>query len=199
MKLLSTLFLLCVVSSIYAQNTIEGTILENNTNTPIAFANLYFPQIEKGTTTDDSGNFIINNLPTGSYKIVCSFIGYESYSKTILIPTEEPLIIYLNPSAIEMEEIIISTPFHKLQSENVMKVEQENISDMKAKGAITLSDGITNIAGVESISTGLSIGKPVIRGLSSNRVLVYTQGVRLENQQFGSEHGLGLSDSGIKV
>jgi len=97
-----------------------------------------------------------------------------------------------------MKEVIISTPFHKLQSENVMKVEQQKISDLKSNGAATLSEGITNIAGVESVSTGLSIGKPVIRGLSSNRVLVYTQGVRLENQQFGDEHGLGLNESGIE-
>src|SRR5690606_20874643 len=32
----------------------------------------------------------------------------------------------------------------------------------------------------------------------SNRVLVYTQGVRLENQQYGDEHGLGVSSSGVE-
>ena len=31
-----------------------------------------------------------------------------------------------------------------------------------------------------------------------HRVLVYTQGVRLENQQFGEEHGLGLNATGIE-
>jgi iron complex outermembrane receptor protein len=45
------------------------------------------------------------------------------------------------------------------------------------------------------VSTGTSIGKPVIRGLSGNRVLVYSQGVRMENQQFGDEHGLRLNDA----
>ena len=79
-----------------------------------------------------------------------------------------------------------------------MKVEQATVANLKANGAVNLAEGITNIAGVESVTTGLSIGKPVIRGLSSNRVLVYTQGVRLENQQFGDEHGLGISDSGIE-
>ena len=106
--------------------------------------------------------------------------------------------IELSPSAIEIEGVIISTPFHKLQSENVMKVEQESIANLNSQGAINLADGITNFAGVESVTTGLGIGKPVIRGLSSNRVLVYTQGVRLENQQYGDEHGLGLSSNGIE-
>src|SRR5690606_34962853 len=126
----------------------------------------------------------ISNIPTGTYKIVVSLMGYETSTITLQFPYSDSLTIALTPSAIEMEEIIISTPFHKLQSENVMKVEREKVSNLKAKGVLTLSEGIASIAGVESVSTGISIGKPVIRGLSSNRVLVYAQGVRLENQQF---------------
>ncbi len=79
-----------------------------------------------------------------------------------------------------------------------MKVEQESIKSMQKKGASTLIEGLAKIPGVSQISTGTSIGKPVIRGLSGNRVLVYSQGVRLENQQFGEEHGLGLNDAGVE-
>ena len=63
-----------------------------------------------------------------------------------------------------MEEVIVSTPFHKLQSENVMKVEQIKLSEINSSGSISLSEGITNVAGVESVTTGNGIGKPVIRG-----------------------------------
>jgi iron complex outermembrane receptor protein len=42
-----------------------------------------------------------------------------------------------------------------------------------------LIEGLATI-GVSQVSTGTSIGKPVIRGLSGNRVLVYSQGVRME-------------------
>jgi iron complex outermembrane recepter protein len=97
----------------------------------------------------------------------------------------------------QMDEVIVSTAFYKLQSQNVMKVEHVKINSLQQKGAITLSEGLSKIPGVSVITTGTSIGKPVIRGLSGNRVLVYAQGVRLENQQFGEEHGLGLNDSGV--
>jgi len=198
MKEIITLMLLLATSFTYSQNTLEGTVVDNDTKEGLDYVNVYFPSLEKGSTTKENGVFKITDLPFGSYKIVFSMIGYETQSKNIIIPIKEPLSINLVPSVIEMEDVIISTPFHKLQSENVMKVEQKKVSDLKANGSVTLSDGITNIAGVESVSTGLSIGKPVIRGLSSNRVLVYTQGVRLENQQFGDEHGLGINDSGIE-
>jgi iron complex outermembrane receptor protein len=182
----------------FSQNTLKGTVKDKQTNITIAFANVYFPELEKGTISDEHGNFEFSNLPNGNYKLIVSVIGFETYSNQINLPKNTVLDIALAPSAIEMEEIIISTPFHKLQSENVMKVEQQKMSDLKTSGLISLSESITAIPGVESISTGQSIGKPVIRGLSSNRVLVYAQGVRLENQQFGSEHGLGLNDAGIE-
>ncbi len=190
--------LLFVTTLLYSQNSLQGTVLDNDTKEGLSFVNIYIPNLEKGASTIDDGSFIIPNIPSGTYTIIASMIGYETKSLTISIPTKVPLNFNLNASAIEMEDVIISTPFHKLQSENVMKVEQEKVADLKANGSVTLADGITNIAGVESVSTGLSIGKPVIRGLSSNRVLVYTQGVRLENQQFGDEHGLGINDSGIE-
>ncbi|WP_142786434.1 TonB-dependent receptor [Changchengzhania lutea] len=198
MKLLINTLLLLAVTSIYAQNSLTGTVLDENSNSPLAYANVYFSQLEKGTISNEKGQFLLENLPSGMHTLVISIIGYETKSLVITLPTLDYLDIALSPSAIEMEDIIISTPFHKLQRDNVMKVEQQRISDLKAHGSINLADGITNIAGVESITTGLGIGKPVIRGLSSNRVLVYTQGIRLENQQFGSEHGLGINDAGIE-
>ena len=198
MKTLLNCMLFLAITTIYSQNIIKGIIKENESDTPIIFANIYLPQLEKGTITNEKGEFIILDLPSGNYKMVISIIGYKTLSTEIIIPLIQDLSITLTASAIEMEEIIISTPFHKLQSENVMKVEQIKVSEMKASGATTLAEGITNIAGVESVTTGLSIGKPVIRGLSSNRVLVYTQGIRLENQQFGDEHGLGINTAGIE-
>lgn len=185
--------------TIFAQNSLSGKVLDNSTGAPLEQATVYFPQLENGAVTDSNGQFELRNLPDGTYKLVVSMIGYGTY--TANIQTSSPsgnLEIKLDPSAIEMEEVIVSTPFHKLQRENVMKVEQAPVKELRRNGAITLSDGIRQLPGVETLSTGVGIGKPVIRGLSSNRVLVYTQGIRLENQQFGDEHGLGISDAGIE-
>ncbi len=182
-----------------SQNSLKGTIKDNGDNTPLEQVEVYFPQLEKGAVTQEDGTYNLDNLPLGTYKIVASYLGYKTFSRSIEIKSGvNTLDITLESSAIEMQEIIVSTPFHKLQSENVMKVEQASMAEVKKAGALTLAEGITNIPGVQSVSTGVSIGKPVIRGLSSNRVLVYAQGIRLENQQWGGEHGLGVSDAGIE-
>ena len=183
----------------FSQNTISGVVSNAENYAALEQASIYISILEKGTATNENGFYELNDLPIGSFILVVSSIGFETFSTTINISSGENIInVSLTPSAIEMEEVIVSTLFHKLQSENVMKVERANMKDLKTVGAITLSDGITKIAGVESVSTGVGIGKPVIRGLSANRVLVYTQGVRMENQQFGAEHGLGINGVGIE-
>ena len=197
-KIYAFVLLSLAMQTLWSQNTVQGKVTDANTNEALVFVNVYFPELEKGTVTNENGDFKLNNIPNGNYKVVVSFIGYETFSQTIGFPVSESLNIPLTPSAIEMEEIIISTPFHKLQSENVMKVERKDVKVMRSQGSVNLIDGISSIAGVNNVSTGISIGKPVIRGLSSNRVLVYTQGVRLENQQYGDEHGLGINEAGIE-
>lgn len=187
------------VSFSYSQNTLSGIISDSNDNNPIEQVTVYFPQLEKGAVTNIKGEYSITHLPSGEYNVVVSYLGYQTYSKSITIVSgSNALDVELTPSVIEMEEVILSTPFHKLQSDNVMKVETAKVADLKAMGSTTLAQGITTIPGVESVSTGMGIGKPVIRGLSSNRVLVYSQGIRIENQQFGDEHGLGINDAGVE-
>ncbi len=181
-----------------AQNTISGTVT-SLTNQPIKGVSVYAPDLHKSTTTDADGKYTLSNLPNGEAKLSFAFVGYASQNKTIkALQKENSLNITLEESIFQMDEVIVSTAFNKMQSQNVMKVEHETIKQLQQKGTATLIEGLATIPGVSQVSTGTSIGKPVIRGLSGNRVLVYSQGVRMENQQFGDEHGLGLNDAGVE-
>lgn len=53
----------------------------------------------------------------------------------------------------------------------------------------TLAQTVESQPGAASFTTGAGIAKPVIRGLSGQRVLVLTDGIRQEGQQWGAEHG----------
>ena len=197
MKNYIKLLFFVVAITMNAQNSISGKITDTNNN-PLPQVEIYAQEIHKGTISNEDGVYILNNIPNGKIKLTFNYLGYQTITKQIVVNSKELIInIQLQESSFEIDEIIISTPFNKLQSENVMKIERLSAQSLQKTGASTLSEGITNIAGVSQISTGSSIGKPVIRGLSGNRVLVYTQGIRLENQQFGGEHGLGINDAGI--
>ena len=181
-----------------AQNTLSGTVTDLR-NQPIKGVSVYASELYKGTTTDENGKYTFFNLPNRNLKISFAFAGFATQNKTVSnLENENTLNVILEEAIFEMDEVIVSTAFNKIQSQNVKKVEHESIKNLQRKGTATLIEGLATIPGVSQVSTGTSIGKPVIRGLSGNRVLVYSQGVRIENQQFGDEHGLGLNDSGIE-
>ena len=196
----SFLFALMLGFSIVAsaQNKVVGTISDPQNN-PISGVTITIPELHKETISDENGKYTFTNLPSGNLKLVFSYIGFETRTQMVNAnPKGTTVNVSLAETIHQMDEVIISTAFNKLQSQNVMKVEHQSMKSLSQKGTSTLIEGLATIPGVSQVSTGTSIGKPVIRGLSGNRVLVYSQGVRLENQQFGEEHGLGLNDAGIE-
>ena len=61
---------LFITYSTFGQHTVEGIVTNTKTNHPLEFVNVYFPEIEKGTITDENGVFKISNLPSGNFKIL---------------------------------------------------------------------------------------------------------------------------------
>ncbi len=198
MKKIIITLLLGFSALLHAQSTVSGTV-SSIANQPLKGVSVYVAELHKGTTTDENGKYSLSNLPNGNVKLSFTFVGFTTENKTIQkLQKENTLNIILEETIFEMDEVIVSTAFNKIQSQNVMKVEHATIKELQQEGTATLIEGLAMIPGVSQVSTGTSIGKPVIRGLSGNRVLVYSQGVRMENQQFGDEHGLGLNDAGVE-
>ncbi len=71
------------------------------------------------------------------------------------------------------------------QSTNVDTLDSQA---MDRSGAANLGDALSGLAGVNNIGTGNTVGKPVIRGLSGERVTILSDGVSLDHQQYGVRH-----------
>ena len=195
-KIIQLVILLASILS-FSQNKLTGKITTID-NIPLHNAVIHITENNAFTETNESGIYTFKNVPKGEINLVIHLLGYEQKTEKINSNTTSELNITLQEKEQHLDEVIVSTAFNKIQSQNVMKVEHQSVKEMRKNGNINLMDGLAETPGVSQISTGTSIGKPVIRGLSASRVLVYAQGIRLENQQFGEEHGLGLSASGIE-
>ena len=64
---------------------------------------------------------------------------------------------------------------------------------LRATAATNVIDAISHQPGISQLTTGGSISKPIIRGLGYNRVVVMSEGVRQEGQQWGDEHGVEVA------
>ncbi len=198
MKHLFQILLLLVITAGYSQYKISGYVT-NSRQQNIQGAIIHIEENNTETKSDTNGYFEFLSVPKGTHNIIFQALGYDLKTISISTLTSEITVnVELVEKAQHLDAVIVSTFYNKIQSQNVMKVEHASLNELNEKGSISLINGLTNLPGVSQISTGNAIGKPVIRGLSGNRVLVYSQGVRMENQQFGEEHGLGLNSNGIE-
>lgn len=192
------LFLFGLANQLLYAQTLEGIVRDENTKAPIQFAHIYAVELSAGTLSDTTGKFYFQNFPSSLVNLKISVIGYSQTSISVTYVSGTQLEIFLKPEHIHLDEVVVSTPFGKLQNESVTNVETRKISELNRIPSTTLSEALGTIPGVYISSTGTGIGKPVIRGLSGTRVVTYLNGLRIENQQWGDDHGMGITDIGIE-
>ena len=175
---------------------IKGKVVDNNSGYGIAFAEVFCLETQNGTVSDVDGNWELENQVNFQITILVKAEDFDSR----LIKLEDfnkELIVKLEHSHIHLDEVIVSTSDSKLQRYSAFPVESRKIADLNKIEQTNLVDAMSNIPGIYNFSTGNGIAKPVIRGLSGMRVLTSQNGLRLENQQWGADHGFAVLNLGI--
>src|SRR5258708_28320564 len=65
--------------------TLSGKVTAANTGLPLQGATIYIPDIKAGTSADVNGNYILHNVPAGTYLIQAGFVGYKNNIKRITL------------------------------------------------------------------------------------------------------------------
>ena len=196
-KIIIILIMLIITPEVYSfelSSKISGIVTDED-SIPVQYVNITLTEIGIFTTTDSKGYFEFINIPYGSYHITLVRTGYKT--KILPVDIEQPEVkinTLLEKTLIETPTIDVTSSFQTQDISNstfsISTITSENLT--KSSGEI-LSSVISNLPGVNSITTGVSIGKPVIRGLTANRVLILNNGVKQETQQWGDEHSAEIS------
>ncbi|MCX6157716.1 MAG: TonB-dependent receptor [Ignavibacteriae bacterium] len=173
---------------------LKGKVYDTD-NKPLKYVKVTLTEPGISVITDDKGEYSFKEIPYGLYNILISKTGYVS--KNQLIEVKEALMnlnYQLESSLIETSIIDVTSSFEAQDiSQSTFSLSTLNLKTLTQERSHNLSTTIENIPGVNSISTGIGIGKPVIRGLSSNSVLIVHDGVKHESQQWGDEHSPEVS------
>jgi len=188
-------FLTAFYSVVYAfDGTISGKVIDASTQQPIAGAIIAIPDIKTSAVTDNNGQFTLHSITNrGKFLIEVRFIGYKSITRIVDFSREEFLEFALEPSSLEMREVVITGTAISSNS----KKNSTSVATLGREQMLTASTNIVDaiakqVPGVSQITTGLSISKPVIRGLGYNRVVTLNDGVKQQGQQWGDEHGIEI-------
>lgn len=204
MNFIKLLFLTILIQSstlVFSQNsyTISGKVLSED-NQPISMVAMYFHEIQKVIFTNDSGHFDLSDIQQGSYHIHFTILGFETKTEYIFVNKDQRVFNFtLNSTSIELSEVRIESSITKKgvtkQSQSITSIGKDFLD--KNLGNDLMST-LQVIPGVNSINTGVGISKPIIRGMSFNRVLVNDRGIKQEGQQWGAEHGLEIDQFDVE-
>ena len=199
MKFMKHIFIVLTLFSFQlVGQSIKGEVIDIQTKKTIPFSTIFFVELETGTIADSNGVFFIEHFNQDEIHLQISSFGYEKKDTVVSLNKNSNLTIYLSPSHLDIEEVIITASTGKLERDNVVSIEKRKLEELYQSSPLSLAEAISNIPGVDQNTTGAGIGKPIIRGLSGNRIVTYAQEIRVENQQWGSEHGLGIGSIGIE-
>ncbi|MGK7370573.1 MAG: TonB-dependent receptor [Candidatus Halalkalibacterium sp. M3_1C_030] len=111
MKNIFLLLFLSISLSAMSQNPtgqVKGTITHNGE--PVPGVNVGIENLQKGGATDDEGQFIIKNIPAGTYQLRASAVGYRKVTKEIHVQAAETLEVKLEmkESLLELDQVVVT-------------------------------------------------------------------------------------------
>ena len=199
------LFTISTISVAYAQTSFpathdscqyhfEGYIRDISTQQPLPFATIQIENTTKGAVADEQGHFSFTNLCQDEFDVIVSNVGYKQ-ALHHHDPYHNTPNIFLASDSIMLQSVTVEgTQPGQLFSGTVESLSSAQINAYHAQN---LGDLASNLTGVSMVSTGQNVVKPMIHGLTSNRILIINNGVRHEFQSWGEEHAPEIDVSGI--
>ena len=107
-KKIQIILFLLVPLGLMAQFTVKGRVIDKGTNTTLTGASVILNNTFRATSTDLDGLFSFNKLKSGKYLLKVSYIGYETYEKSLDLNSNKSIEISLESKIYMGDEIIVS-------------------------------------------------------------------------------------------
>ena len=203
MKHYLTTLLLLTTAIIYGQSgTIEGSLIDKTfNNEPLAFASVYLKGTEKGAQSDFDGNYIIENVPMGTYSLEISYVGYE----TVVIPNvavEADKFIRIDAvvgqSAAVLDDVVIKVQTSRERETALLLAQQKATVVKESIGAqemskLGISDASTATTKISGVTKTEGSGDIFVRGLGDRYLYTTLNGLPIPSDDIEKKNiDLGL-------
>lgn len=185
--------LLCLETFVFQTNaqihTITGIVLDENMR-PLPHASIVALPSFDGTISNMQGQFTLV-VSAKDTAIQIAYLGYENHHISLQSIANSNFTITMSTKLQNLQEVVVTDHYaEKRKKEESLNMEVVNVDFLKKHLGGSLMKSLELLPGVSTIDIGTGQSKPVIRGLSFNRVVVVENGIKHEGQQWGAEHGL---------
>ena len=178
---------------------IKGHVLSANNNSPLAGVNVGLEGTAIGAATDEEGQFTISDVPTGTYNLIISSVGYKNKQKEITVESGNTLSldIQLATTTTALEELVVESMAEAQKLELTAKaVEAIELTETKLKTS-DLGDVMAQTKGVNVRRSG-GLGSDArfsLNGLTDDQIRFFLDGIPLEF----SSYSFGISNIPVNL
>ncbi len=211
--IISIQFILMLSVVLYGQDSLDttnsmrgvlfGRVTNSVDNLPVVNANLVLRGTDYGSATDLEGKFRIVNIPTGTYAIQVSILGFMPETRTdILVSNARPVEVNFNlePAPIELKEVKVTPGFFRRTADSPLSsVSQSNEEIRRLPGGFEdVSRAVAVLPGISQVGPGRN--DLIVRGGAPSENLFLVDNLEIPNiNHFGTQGSGGGPQSFINL
>jgi iron complex outermembrane receptor protein len=183
-----------------AFGVVRGVVHATSDESAIADAHIHVHRGEQDLVVDGAvvdvvsdglGGFLLPPMAAGPIGLLVDAPGYVPARVTLdVVAGDQEILVHLDPLPSSTRELVVvgrqgREVTRRTLTSSVAVVDAAALARVRGRG---LADVVADIPGVTMVQSGPQQAKPVVRGLFGRRLVMLTDGVRHEGQDWGIDH-----------
>lgn len=154
--------------------SLNGYITDSRSGETLLSANVALIEINRGTSTNNSGYYSLTNIEPGTYTIMATFIGYRRFESEITLEAGQSkrFDIELTPEGVQLDELVVESEAEREEQRNIgrAQISTQLIRDLPSVLEPDVFRSVQLLPGVKAasdFSSGL-----YVRGGSPDQTLI---------------------------
>jgi iron complex outermembrane receptor protein len=181
--------LLLLASLMAGGDTLSGRVSDRDDHA-VARATVVVVELHRVALTQTDGRFRFADIPTGRYTVTVRGLGFAPLARQVSVTGPTTLDLTMERTSVWVEPVTVTATRAPLDAQSSpLPTDALSGDRLRRAQSVSLAHALSDLPGINALTTGQQIGKPVIRGLAGPRVLVLEDGNRLEDYSWSDEDG----------
>jgi len=135
---------------LFSQTTVMG-VVQSEEEEPLAWIDIVVEGRNKGATTNAAGEFVISNLPMGSYNLISRSSDFFNDTIRVELTNSEPVYVVfkLKPVAVDFDEVVVSGTMRNVRkSDSPVSIEVYSKEFFRSNPVPSIFESLSQVNGV---------------------------------------------------
>lgn len=176
---LTTLFVLALVSVSFAEITLKGKVVDAKTGKVLVGANVRLVGTSIGIATNNKGEFTLEKVPEGTYTLRASYSGYEVSSIKVNADKSD-ILFQLVATPVNLNQVVVTgTGTHRRLKDSPVPVEVLSGTDLKHAGVTSFEDALLLLNPSFNIRPTVMGSYFTLNGMGNKYILILVDGKKV--------------------